>query len=1554
MTPSAQEGLRAALAGLLAPADGGAPTPDDLADVLYIAGLAGLGPAPAPGEVPPPAGGGEPSAVDGAQSAEQALPDSSPHRSGTRSEEHGLTVGPRALFYQHGGVPGAGGATGPGNGGPGGGHTVLVTQPTALDGSLDLARALRPLRRLVDAPGRSALDEEATAEASAEANFPVPVHSPGRRPSFSVDLLVDTGVTMAVWYRLAGELYALLERHGAFADVRGWALGTDGEVPTLARFRRLRRCRPAPRPTTAADWARPLKDPAGRRILLVLTDGVGPAWYGDALPGFLAAAVTARPTAVLQVLPRRLWHRTALRTLPVEARASGVNRPIPEFRSEAALPGIPRGARGAEERARVRWLPVLEVAADWLAPWAGLTSGRASGWTPMLASPIDGVPRPPRPTGPAEDQTGPAERVSRFRAGSSPTAYRLTCHLAAAPLSLPVMRLVQRATVPESGQTDLAELFVSGLLEPRGGSTEDPDEQVYDFRPGVRDELLAELTRAESVHVLAHVLAKVSGRVAATFGGTLDFRALATAGGAGAPLPEQSLPFAEVAVAVLAGAGGRYKEVAARLAEAVERTPSGVPDASNPTGGSDASGTSGAPEEAGLPETSDDPGRPVLRRDLLTPVPPVKSPPDPPAVIGRRRELAVLADALSPGRPEESRPDRPTLVVLAGADGTGRRRLVQEYVREHGARHSFVHWVDMRRPGVLELRFRQLWDALSPDGSPFTEASLDRLWAQLARHRDWLLVLDGVPRGAWADGFELPFFLPRHGRGGVVVTTGTVGSWRHPVARIVPVRPLGEDEVFEELTKRLGGMHDPGNPQQERALRRLAQRLPRVPDLLAARDLDAEVAAALTDGAAAPDPRDDAPGSSADGAAGRTGAVEHRTTQFGLTTPLPPRSGVFVGREKELADLTRFVGPVDRGARGYRTALVSGPPGVGKSELVLQIAARVMTHGWYPGGVMYLDLAGNGTRSPLTAQQALTVLLRALGVAPAAVPTGPEDRLVLYRNCLISLSRQDGPVLLVLDNAASAAQVRPLLPVGGTVTALVSARSTLSLDALLYDVGVLSTEDSVALLDQRLRWLRGNDGRIAEAPDRARALAELCDGLPLALTICADLLADSPGRPPASLVDRLTDPRSRLDGLGREGRSVRAALASHVRQLPDGEARLFRLLAAFPHRVVTTEAAARLADLDASTAEDLLGRLALTHLVDAPTWGQWRLRPLIALLATELGNAYTGERAEAVGRLLAHYRSMLEAALADLGPGPSATRSRPSGGVLSWLEAERPVLVPLIRHAALHSGTGAALALAAPLTTLLARGRRFADLAGVVRDVLPALRREEDPAGTAGFLRGLRSEIDRERNRPGTVVTTGERTALADLSELLGRGRPAESVHLAVHVSVGVPAHARTVAAILRGALGAPAGTARTAGDGPDHLLHVHGSADDLATAGSVITYLCERLEAQQVRRRTTVYLALLSGAGAEAGAGADHGPWTRELIRRAALAVNLPEDPPVVVAVDPAVLGLLGDEVAAGFTAVPGRQPDPGGGTTLHVYTGDALVLAHRLAHPAGPADGG
>jgi predicted ATPase len=272
---------------------------------------------------------------------------------------------------------------------------------------------------------------------------------------------------------------------------------------------------------------------------------------------------------------------------------------------------------------------------------------------------------------------------------------------------------------------------------------------------------------------------------------------------------------------------------------------------------------------------------------------------------------------------------------------------------------------------------------------------------------------------------------------------------------------------------------------------------------------------------------------------------------------LPPVAADFTGRS---ADLATVAAALDS---PQPVVVSTGLAGVGKTALAVKAAHDAA--GRFPGGVLFIDLQGYGTRvEPLTG---LATFLGALGVL--RVPESQPEREALYRSRLAK--RQ--PMLLVLDNASSSEQVRPLLPPGDQHRVLVTSRHTLGdlQGARRVEIDVLPADDSVTMLANLLQATDPTDTRIADAPQAAHELAELCGRLPLALGIVAALLSDDPGLPLAELVVLLQE--ARLAELRYDDLAVRAAFdLSHTR-LAHEEQRLFRLLSLSPGPRVSPEAA---------------------------------------------------------------------------------------------------------------------------------------------------------------------------------------------------------------------------------------------------------------------------------------------------------------------------------------------------------------------------------------------
>ncbi|MFI6587440.1 tetratricopeptide repeat protein, partial [Embleya sp. NPDC050493] len=400
---------------------------------------------------------------------------------------------------------------------------------------------------------------------------------------------------------------------------------------------------------------------------------------------------------------------------------------------------------------------------------------------------------------------------------------------------------------------------------------------------------------------------------------------------------------------------------------------------------------------------------------------------------------------------------------------------------------------------------------------------------------------------------------------------------------------------------------------------------------------------------------------------------------------LPAPSPVFTGRDAHLDRLLHDLEPGRVGA--VLVTAVAGLAGIGKTELAVQAAALALREpGWFPGGALFTDLFGYDPERRVTPARALDGWLRALGIPAEHVPAETDDRTRLFRSVLAAYAREGHRVLVIVDNASTAEQARPLLPTDGTTTALVTSRHTLDLGARLHDLHTLTDTDAVELLRRSLLAARGpEDTRVDDEPDAATAVARMCAGLPLALHIAAALLADTPSRPLATLAAALTGEHTRLKRLRREDRAVRAAFDLSYCHLGPEHARLFRLLPLNPGADISTEAAARLVHTDVSDTalydtEELLQDLARAHLVEpAATWGRWRMHDLVRLHADHHGHTHgdTDQRSLARTRLHTHYRTTTRAAATHLEPlpGPRDPRFPDRAHALAWLDGEYAALV---------------------------------------------------------------------------------------------------------------------------------------------------------------------------------------------------------------------------------------------------------------------------------------
>jgi tetratricopeptide (TPR) repeat protein len=408
---------------------------------------------------------------------------------------------------------------------------------------------------------------------------------------------------------------------------------------------------------------------------------------------------------------------------------------------------------------------------------------------------------------------------------------------------------------------------------------------------------------------------------------------------------------------------------------------------------------------------------------------------------------------------------------------------------------------------------------------------------------------------------------------------------------------------------------------------------------------------------------------------------------------LPAATQGFVGRTTQMDALMRLLDDPVGERSAARISAITGTAGVGKSALALHWAQRVQDR--FPDGQLYIDLRGYDPDPPVTPEQALDGFLRAFGVPGDRIPAGIEALSGLYQSLLAGRR-----VLMVLDNAATAEQVFPLLAGAAGCAVVVTSRGRLS-GLVARDgvqplaLGLLSPEEASALLRQSI----GTE-RVDAEPDAAVQLAQQCAHLPLALRIAADRVVTRPGVTLRSLVEELADERGRLDVLAADDdqtTGLRAAFSWSYRALPPEAARVFRLLGLHAGPDISVPAVAALTGTTPAQVRGLLDVLTSAHLLEETARDRYRFHDLLRLYATERATeASRSQRAAAIGRVLTWYLYTADTAVrafsplrlrVPLGaPGPGvaiAPLAFTSPAVaLGWFEAERANLVAATRHAA--------------------------------------------------------------------------------------------------------------------------------------------------------------------------------------------------------------------------------------------------------------------------------
>jgi DNA-binding SARP family transcriptional activator/tetratricopeptide (TPR) repeat protein len=500
-----------------------------------------------------------------------------------------------------------------------------------------------------------------------------------------------------------------------------------------------------------------------------------------------------------------------------------------------------------------------------------------------------------------------------------------------------------------------------------------------------------------------------------------------------------------------------------------------------------------------------------------------------------------------------------------------------------------------------------------------------------------------------------------------------------------------------------------------------------------------------------------APAAPAPAAPAARAAVSPQQAAAPVPRQLPAAVTHFAGRSDELRLLACLAERASGGGPGGAVAIaaVAGTAGVGKTALAVHFGHQVADR--FPDGQLYADLRGFGPATePVPPAQAIRGFLVALGVAPQGIPADADAQAGLYRSLLAGKR-----MLVVLDNARDAAQVRPLLPGSAGCLVVVTSRRQLTglaaaEDARLLALGLLTDGEARALLTGRL-----GAGRVAAEPAAVSELIGLCARLPLALAIAAARAAARPAHPLAALAAELRD-SSRLDALdtGEPIDNVRAVFSWSYDQLSRPAAGMFRCLGLHPGPDISVPAAASLVAADPAQARQLLAELAHSSLIGEPLPGRYGFHDLLRAYAAEQASAAssgTGPRA-ALQSVLDHYLHTAHAAALLLEPsreplslGPPRPGVRPERldghqQALAWFEAEHHVLLSAVTLAPAHGFDRHAWQLPWTMTDFLDRRGYWHDWAAVQRTALAAATRLGDIAGQAAAHRLLAQSYARVGN----------------------------------------------------------------------------------------------------------------------------------------------------------------------------------------------------------------
>ncbi|MEV0134698.1 tetratricopeptide repeat protein [Dactylosporangium sp. NPDC050688] len=505
-----------------------------------------------------------------------------------------------------------------------------------------------------------------------------------------------------------------------------------------------------------------------------------------------------------------------------------------------------------------------------------------------------------------------------------------------------------------------------------------------------------------------------------------------------------------------------------------------------------------------------------------------------------------------------------------------------------------------------------------------------------------------------------------------------------------------------------------------------------------------------------------------------------------LPSQLPGDVRGFVNRHTELAILTRVVSDDHGDPNAAAVTVITGTAGVGKTSLALHWAHSVRDR--FPDGQLYVNLRGYDPGQPAVPEQVLDRFLRDLGVPATAVPALLEDRASLYRSLLAPRR-----MLVVLDNAATTGQVRPLLPGTARSLVLVTSRSRLSglvarHGAVRLGLDILREDDAVALLGTVTARYRRNDQH-----HELVELARLCARLPLALRIAAERAASRPMMRLDELIADLRDESGLWDALTAEGDddadAVRTVFAWSYRALPEPAARLFRLLGLHPGNEFGLPAAAALAGTTVRHTRQQLDALVGAHLLEQPAPGRYEFHDLLRAYAVDQVRHLEppDTRTEATRRVLGWYLHTADAAQTRIAPFDRYQLTAPIPAdvepltfdtyeaALRWYQTERVNLIGATRAAADAALHGIAWRLAAVLRGIYMHQNAFDDWLTTSRIGVASAARDGNPGGQAEALESEAKAYFQSRRLD--EAETSHRAALAIRRSLGNRFGEAKSIN---------------------------------------------------------------------------------------------------------------------------------------------------------------------------------